>query len=301
MKPILLRFSSMSVFLSCAISSADWNPIVLNAVKWTSNNQDMQTITYLKREQILRLPMKYYGGVDIDVDGVIDDKDISKFNEWVRLHIPETYDGPVVMDYETPWWTELRSKTITQERLRALTSVYVQGLQVAQTARPKAQWGYFGLPSRRNTSSGWLNQGLSLEPIITNSNALFPSIYDCNPGEDRTKHVEQHIATILKDAGGIIPVYVFVSPRYCGQDGDKSMFIPDEIFLRHANAAMRATWTDVDGIQHRIKGLILWDAYGYSTVKEWSALDMKHKRYFQLLSALVDAWKNAMDGKLVLG
>jgi hypothetical protein len=63
---------------------------------------------------------------------------------------------------------------------------------------------------------------------------------------------------------------------------------------------MRAVWVDEDGIQHRIKGLILWDAYGYTPEEEWNQLDGTHRHYFEMLQALVEAWSKAMVGKQVI-
>ena len=300
MKSIIFQFPLLLSLLCSSVTRADWNPIVLNAIKWTSNNQDIQSIRYTQNEGILRLPMKYYGGIDTNVDGIISEKEITNFNEWVQQHIPEDYCGPIALDYEKPWWKELRAETISQERLNELITVYVKGLRIAKSTRPKAQWGYFGLPARRNTTNKWLERGLSLEPIISSSNALYPSIYNCKPGIDITRSVEEHVSKILEEAAGQIPVYVFVSPRYCGQGDDKSMFIPDDVFLHHTNAAMRASWTDADGIPHRIRGLVLWDGYEYTNAEEWGELDLRHERYFKLLHALVNAWKKAMTGKLVI-
>ena len=279
---------------------ADWHPTVLSAIKWTAPDQGEQTIDYTEKTGILRLPIKYYGGVDTDTDGTIDEQNIEVFTEWVQKHIPNGYSGPIGMDYEKPWWKELRQETISESRLSEIMDVYIRGLQVAKRIRPNALWGYYGLPTRRNTSKNWIDQGLSLEPIISESQTLFPSIYDCSRGKDRTKEVQAQISTVLAQAQGKVPVYVFVSPRYCNEDGDRSLFVPDEIFLRQANAAMRAIWIDEEGMQHRIRGLVLWDAYGYTPESEWSQLDKTHKHYFELLQALVEAWQKAMVGKLVI-
>ncbi|HIB51357.1 MAG TPA: hypothetical protein EYO40_08845 [Phycisphaerales bacterium] len=129
---------------------------------------------------------------------------------------------------------------------------------------------------------------------------MYPEVYDCSKGEDLSKQVERHISTVLKEAAGNVPVYVFVSPRYCGENGDRSNFIPDKEFLRQANAALKACWIDANGVQHRIKGIILWDTYGYTESSAWLELDQKHQRHFELLQALVLAWKKSMAGTVVV-
>ena len=89
-------------------------------------------------------------------------------------------------------------------------------------------------------------------------------------------------------------MYVFVSPRFTGEGGDHSIFVPDDVFLQQVNAAMQAVWVDADdSVQHRIHGVIFWDTYGFTPEAEWEELDKKHKYYFELLQALSTAWKEA--------
>ena len=48
----------------------------------------MLTIQYLKDNGVLRIPVKYYGGVDSNTDGKIDEGDIESFRKWVEMNIP---------------------------------------------------------------------------------------------------------------------------------------------------------------------------------------------------------------------
>jgi hypothetical protein len=275
---------------------ADWDPVVLNGIKWSSTSQGSETIRYADSVGIQRIPIKYHGGIDSNTDGVIEPREITTFSNWVTRYIPDDYAGPIVFDYEKPWWEYLMAKTISSEKLEELIGVYNQGLAIAKSIRPKAEWGYFGLPIIKNTSKTWLDQGLSLQPIADRCNGMYPSIYDCRPNRDITWRVKQHIEIILKQSGGTKPVYVFVSPRYCGNHNKHGDFIPDEIFLRQANAAMKATWTDEAGVKHKINGVVLWDAYASIPQEEWGLADMKHTRYLQLLEALVQAWRKESVG-----
>ena len=280
-------------------SFGDWNPQIYNAIKWTAPGQGVRTIEYTTHNGITRVPMAYHGGVDTNASGEITDKNIEKFTRWVHTYLPNDYCGPVVMDYEQPWWKEILAKEISPDRLYTIMSVYAKGMQTAKNIQPSAQWGYWGLPALRNTSSRWLEQGLSLEPLINQCNALYPDVYNCTPGKDKTELAQKHISKVLEQVAGRIPVYVFASVRYCGPDVDHSEFVPDEIFLRQVNAALRASWVDENGEQHRIRGIILWDAYGFSPEEEWEELDRKHKYYFELLLSLSEAWTKAMVGKNV--
>ena len=281
------------------ITFADWNPQVYNAIKWTGPNQGQATIAYTTNQGITRIPMAYHGGVDTNASGDISEKNIERFTNWSEERLPSHYCGPVVMDYEHPWWPELGAKELAPNRLEEIQSVYIEGAQVALRVLPNAQWGYWGLPLRRNTTDAWLSQGLSLEPLISQCAAVYPDIYDSNRGQDNSTQAKRHIESVLKEAAGRMPVYAFVSPRFTGEGGDHSYFIPDDIFLRHVNAAMQAVWVDGSGIQHRIQGLILWDAYGYTPESGWEELDKQHVNYFELLQALVTAWKKAMVGVTV--
>ena len=70
-------------------------------------------------------------------------------------------------------------------------------------------------------------------------------------------------------------------------------------FLKQANAAMKAVWVDQHGVRNKIQGLILWDTFKFSPKVEWEELDRKHKHYFELLQALMNAWTDEMKGIVV--
>jgi hypothetical protein len=275
-------------------SYADWNPQVYNAIKWTTPNQGQRTLAYTTSVGITRIPMAYHGGVDSNASGDITDRNKEHFQQWVQERLPSNYCGPVVMDYEQPWWEALGAKAIAPEKLQEIIAVYNESTSIARSMLPNAQWGYWGLPLLRNTSDNWLNQGNSLEPLLSTCGALYPDIYDSNRGKDTSSRAQRHIERVLELAAGAIPVYVFVSPRFTGEGKDHSNFVPDDVFLRHLNGAMKASWTDASEVQHKIQGLILWDAYGYTQASEWTDLDTKHAYYFQLMQALVDAWGKSM-------
>jgi hypothetical protein len=289
-------FVFLTTFSMVESTLASWTPQVYNAIKWTAPNQDQETIAFTTNQGITRVPIIYHGGVDRDESGTITDQNIDRFSQWVREHLAIDYCGPIVMDYEHPWWKELSAKSITPKRLDEILSIYTKGIRVAGDVLPSAQWGYWGLPLLRQTTQKWLDQGLSLEPLISHCSALYPDIYDSNMKGDSAPLIEKHISKVLELAGGRIPVYVFVSPRFTGQGGDHSFFVPNDVFLKQTNAAMKAVWVDEDGVQHKIQGLILWDTYKFSPESDWKELDQKHKYYFELLQALVKAWEMETQG-----
>ena len=289
------------VFVSLVISliafvpvHAEWSPKVYNAIKWTERNQGQLTIAYTTMEGITRVPLVYNGGIDRNASGDYSNREMELFAQWVRGQLPSDYCGPMVIDYEQPWRKSLSGRILSPERLQEILSVYIDGIHFAQGILPSAQWGYWGMPLLRNTGKGWQEQNLSLQPLTSQCTALYPDIYDDNRGNEQCKRTKTHISKVLELAQGQIPVYVFVSPRFAGEGGNHSHFVPDDVFLRRVNAAMQAVWVDESGLQHRIQGVILWDTYSFSTETEWEALDQKHKYYFELLQALVNAWKKSM-------
>ncbi|MBT5366331.1 MAG: hypothetical protein HOI88_07870 [Phycisphaerae bacterium] len=297
----MFTYPTVLISFVVAISSskvvhAQWNLQIYNAIKWTAGNQGKNTISYTTFEGITRVPLAYHGGVDTDASGKITDRNINQFTNWVRETISSDYCGPIVLDYEQPWWKELSDKNLDKDTLQEILTVYIEGAQVAKQVHPNAQWGYWGLPSLRSSGPVWTECGLSFQALTSQSAALYPDIYNGNPNNELLEQTRSHIEKVLKLANGKIPVYVFSSPRFTGQHGDHSQFIPDDVFLRKANAALQASWIDESGVQHRIQGIILWDSYSFSEESEWNELDDKHKHYFQLLQALKQAWCNSMQG-----
>ncbi|HIO20361.1 MAG TPA: hypothetical protein EYN11_04620 [Phycisphaerales bacterium] len=285
--------------LSSSVVHAQWNLQIYNAIKWTAGNQGADTISYTTYEGITRVPLAYHGGVDTNASGEITDRNIDQFTNWVHNTVSSDYCGPIVLDYEQPWWRELSDIDLDEIKLQEILTVYIEGAQVAKQVLPNAQWGYWGLPSLRSSGPAWTDRGLSFQALASQCAALYPDIYDSNPNNELLTQTRNHIEKVLKLANGKIPVYVFASPRFTGQHGDHSQFIPDDVFLRKANAALQARWIDDSGVQHRIQGIILWDSYSFSEESEWNELDEKHKHYFQLLQALKKAWCNSMQGTVV--
>ena len=293
---IFLLASGLTPLLGTTSTLADWHPRVYNAIKWTAPNQGSRTIEYTTNHGITYVPIAYHGGVDWNASGDITASDIDRFTNWVHQELPSEYCGPVVIDYEQPWRAELSAKTCAPERLQEILSVYGEGIRIAQSVKPSAQWGYWGMPLLRNTGASWEEQGLSMRPLTSQCTALYPDIYDANRGNEQVKRTKNHITSVLELADGQIPVYAFVSPRFAGEDGDHSQFVPDDVFLRRVNAAMQASWSDDSGALHKIQGVVLWDTYNFSPESEWGELDRKHTYYFELLQALVNAWTDASTG-----
>ncbi len=272
-----------------------WEPQVRHAIKFTERLQGRLTRSYASASEVEEVPMAYHGGVDQRTDGVIDAVDIERFETWVASALPPGYSDLACLDYEQPWWKELNDRDLEADRLADILVPYVQGLREARRLRPDAQWGYWGLPCLRHTGDVWTDRGLSIEVVLAESSVVYPSIYDCNRELDDTARTELHVSRVLAMVAGRAPVHVFVSPRYCGEDGDWSHFVPDEDFLSQVDAAMRATWTDAAGRTHRIAGVILWDSYGFTEGDQWHHLDERHVHYLSLLRDLAVSHRRAAE------
>ena len=304
MPPISRISAAILILLACSAGMAPTNPSVatpdppddapgppsvLDGIKYTDlERQGALTRKTCRRLGIASIPIAYHGGGDTNADGTITEKNIARFTEWLDRTIPRDQAMPAVLDYEQPWWDELTAKSIDPDRLRQILGVYIEGLDIARELRPDVAWGYWGLPAMRHTSKQWLSEGRSLDPLLQRQGAVFPAAYDCNP-ETGPDEFGRYATRVLESCGGRQPVWVFINTRYCGQQGDRSQFIPVDMLLANANAVLTAAWTDPDGTVHRVAGIVVWDTYGWSSEDRWAELDRYNADLFSRLHALAEA------------
>ena len=263
-------------------------PVVLDGIKYTDQEvQGSATRAACRRLGIETIPIAYHGGVDFNESGEITERNIVQFTRWVDRSIHRESTDFAVMDYEYPWWTELNARELAPERLAEILGVYSEGLAIAKKIRPGVRWGYWGLPTMRNVSQGWSDQGLSVNSLTLQQDAVYPGAYDCNPDEG-PEEFGFYIERVLESVQGKKPVWAFINTRYCGQDGDRSQFIPVDDVLANANAILKASWTDPEGVVHRAHGIVVWDTYGWSSEAEWPQLDRHNAMLFSRLHALTD-------------
>ena len=285
--PPSVQTQSDSIGEAKSASEPESAPVLYDTIKYSAQGQGATTRKTLDRLGIPTIPIAYHGGVDWNQDGEITPDDRRLFRKWVDATIPVNATGPAVMDYEQPWWDELSARTLEPEKLESILKIYIDGLAEAKSIRPKLQWGYWGLPTMRNVSKGWSDQGLSVEPLMNASGAIYPSAYDCNP-DLNSEEFKRHIERVLEANRGERPVIVFLNLRFCGQNKDRTKFIPIDELLENAHAVLEATWTDPEGTVHRIDGITLWDAYIWSEEEDWPALDRLHSEAFSKLHSLVE-------------
>ena len=172
-------------------------------------NQGEQTKAWVASNDIEIQPMVYHGGVDRNIDGVYTQQEKDAFAAWIDENVPADYAGPICLDMEGPRW--IIWNTDSQEVMDGLMDFYIEGLEFAQSLRPNAKIGYFGLPKKQHTNIAV--ETASIQRILEASTGLFPNVYEFNPGNDASNRLQGHIATTIEWVKGQVPVYVQVSPR----------------------------------------------------------------------------------------
>ncbi|MBC8202276.1 MAG: hypothetical protein H8E91_00445, partial [Planctomycetes bacterium] len=240
-------------------------------------SQGEQTKAWVASNNIEVQPMVYHGGVDRNVDGVYTEQEKEAFATWINENVPADYTGPICLDMEGPRW--IIWNTDSQEVMDCLIDFYIEGLEFAQSLRPNAKIGYFGLPKQQHTNTAV--ETASVQRILEASTALFPNVYEFNPGHDASNRLQGHIATTIEWVKGQVPVYVQVSPRF-RDSNTQAMLLHDqqEVMRDQVNSSLSAEWTDESGQVHKIAGLSLWDAYTFvsSNTEGWSTLDNDARR-----------------------
>jgi hypothetical protein len=272
------------------VDASDATPDVLCAVKLDKPEDGPEL---RKRARALRVPMiivAYNWVVDWRKDGQFDDKDKKRFAEWIDTNIRPDSRQLVVIDYEHPYWPELRNKATTPERLAEIAAVYRGIYQFAKARRPKARWGFFGLPHRNNRlGEPWAARTKQIgELLLRHVDVVYLSIYDLFKGDRNGRDLEAvrtYVELSLAEAGGR-PVYAYVRGRYGGRSEYRDEPIPEDEFKAHVGAALDARWNDGKR-EHRLAGVVLWDGRldRRKTPASWDVLD---KLYAQQLGTLTD-------------
>ncbi len=240
-------------------------------------HQGEQSRTWVASNNLNMQPIKYYGGVDCNTDGQYTNIEKELFAAWIEENIPTDYTGPICLDMEGQWWSMWN--TGSQDVMDVIIDYYIEGLQYAQSLRPNAKIGYWGLPKKSHTSA--TSQTASVQRLVEASTALFPDVYEWNPGNDDSVWIERHVRNTIELSKGQVPIYVQASPRYRDSETQKMVLHTQEEFIHdQVNSALNAVWTDENGNEHRICGVSMWDAYSYvaSQTQGWSLLDNESRK-----------------------
>jgi len=263
-------------------------------------NQGEHTKAWAAENGIAVQPISYNGAVDWYEDGEYSDDDKERFKNWLDSQVPADYDGPICLDMEGTWWNMLN--TSNQTVMDNVVAFYVEGLEYAKSLRPNAKIGYWGLPKKQYTSQDPTERA-SIERLLLASTGIFPDVYEYQPNSDDASRLQSHVEACIELVNGEIPVYVQAFPRYKSGPGTPLEFHTQEEFLHdQVQAALDAVWTDANGMEHRINGVALWDAYLYaasqtdgwsemnSTERKavWNVLDEIHVDFLSAMKFVVD-------------
>ncbi|MEE2912805.1 MAG: hypothetical protein VX436_03275 [Planctomycetota bacterium] len=240
-------------------------------------DQGAKTKAWTAENGIEVQPMVYNGGVDWYADNEYSDDDKLRFKNWIDENIPEDYTGPICLDMEGEWWSKF--DTSSQAAMDVVIDFYIEGLEYAQSLRPNAQIGYWGLPKKSHTKA--TSTTASVVRLLKASTALFPDVYDFNPTGNGANRLRDHVATAIGMVEGQVPVYVQASPRYKLQGGQyDNLHTVEEFMHDQVDAALAAVWTDANGTEHRIAGISIWDAYVYFWwyTNNWTSLDQETQK-----------------------
>ena len=239
-------------------------------------NEGEFTRAWCAENNVAVQPMIYNGGVDWYEDGVYDDNDKAKFSAWIDANVPADYDGPICMDMEGQWWNMWHTES--QEVMDTVIDFYIEGLEYAQSLRPNAKIGYWGIPRRKHTSPN--STTASVVRLLEASTGLFPDVYEWNPGHDDSAWIERHVRTTIEMVQGQVPVFVQTSPRHRSNGGVMVLHTIEEYLHDQVHGSLAAVWTDQNGNEHRIAGIAMWDAYFYSwqAAPHWSQLNNKERK-----------------------
>ena len=152
-------------------------------------------------------------------------------------------------------------------------------MEYAQSLRPNAKIGYWGLPKKSHTKVD--STTASVVRLLKASTAIFPDVYDFNPVANGSTRLQRRIEKSIEMVEGQVPVYVQASPRYKLQGGQYDKLHTVEEFMRdQVNSSLAAVWTDADGTEHRIAGISIWDAYCYTFYynENWNSLDNETRK-----------------------
>ena len=246
-----------------------WNPA-------NEYNQGEHTAAWTAANNVEVQPMAY-GGFDWDHDGEFTDEDKANFAAWLDQSVPADYDGPICLDLEGEWWPMLDSQH--QAVVDVALDFYIEGLEYAQSLRPNAKIGFWGLPKKSHTNPEIPTA--SIQRLLNISTAIYPDVYENNSGYNDSARLQLHVERAIEMVNGEVPVYVQTSPRFkVDSTGyryfhDQAEFMQDQI-----QSSLNASWTDSEGNEHTVSGIALWDAYVFVKyyTEGWSEMSMEERK-----------------------
>jgi len=268
-------------------------------------DQGAQSKAWSSENNVNTIPYAYYGGVDWNSNGELSETDKEKFANWLNENIDPEYDGPLCLDMEGEWWGMF--DTSNQNVMNTVMDFYIECLEYAQTLRPNAKIGYWGLPKKSHTKDASTTADVSR--LLQASTALFPDVYDFDPKPGSSDRLRRHVEKTMEMVNGEIPVYAQTFLRYKDQKSTNFELLHtlEEFMQDQVQASLDAVWTDANGKDHHVNGVALWDAYEFvSTYTDnwsqmsnedrkalWDDVDAMHVEFLSEMKSSINAACNA--------
>ena len=261
-----------AIYYTHLASSQQWQDLAAEL------EQGALTKAWASDNNVAVQPMAYHGGVDWYGDNFYSDDDKRRFKNWLDDNFPVDYDGPICLDMEGEWWGQF--ETSSQNLMDYVMDFYIEGLEYAQSLRPNAKIGYWGLPKKSHTKQN--STTASVVRLLNASTGLFPDVFEHNPTGNDSARLQRHIETAIEMVEGQVPVYVQTFTRYKDSiTGRREHFHTVDEFMRdQVDSSLAAVWTDAEGTEHRIAGIAIWDAYCYFYYnnENWHSLDNETRK-----------------------
>lgn len=274
------------------IDTSAATPEVICAVKLDTANEGPEVRKQARALKVPMLMIAYNWVVDVRKDGRFDKEDQARFARWIDTNIRPDSNQLVAIDYEKPYWPELRnSRQTPPERIAEIAKVYREIYDFAKARRSKARWGFYGLPMRNyRMAEPWKERIRQLgEHILRHTDVVYLSIYDNHAGDNNGRDLEamrMYAELTLAEARGR-PVYAFARGRYASKP-DRDEPIPDDEFRANIEAALDGRWNDGKR-EHRLAGVILWDGKKDKRPRPFSPqeLDKLYAKHLKIITETV--------------
>jgi hypothetical protein len=190
--------------------------------------------------------------------------DTVKLMAFIQKILPlDLEEAIIALDWEGPIMAILEKGNLNQNKEYIdAADAYRLAYRTVKKIRPRATVGFYRFPIRNyhNRGETWRARNRSLEPLLSEFDALFPSVYDFYDSESKAEsrdidYVNENIeeALLIGDRIGK-PVYPFVWHRYHPSNKRKpEWLIPIVEFENHMSAVALA---EVEG--KHVDGIVWW-------------------------------------------
>ncbi|MCA0381130.1 MAG: hyaluronidase [Bacteroidetes bacterium] len=217
---------------------------------------------FQKKQNIKSIPILYASDFDPEDDGVADEV---MLHNAIHRKIPDSnYQGIAVIDWEDPGFPLLEKGDVQSTAFQQTIAKYLRVLQLCKQARPKASWGYYGIPFTSYWDSATvLNINKRIDPLINAVDVLLPSLYNYYPDNTpQTNNKAYYTANAMAMAAmakeNQKQCYIFIWHRYHPSNQDVGLqLLPKTVFARHIQ------WMKTAASPLSFDGFIWWGADDY--------------------------------------